>query len=125
MARLSIIVCDLCRTVSNEELPYSLTLQKGRGKGKEVVKAEICSTCFSSFVEKIESDFDINQLPQNKTPKVLEKKVIAEGETVVPSNIDNITEIPSEYADKCPHNKTSFEPPNRAKCRECGEEWKV
>lgn len=127
MARFSIIVCDLCPKISKEELPYSLALQKGKGKDKEVTKAEICSSCFSTLIEKIESDFDLNQLPQNneQVMQIGEQKVIADGETLVPSNLDNVAKLPGRIEQTCGHEKTSFEPPNNVKCKECGDEWKI
>lgn len=120
MARLSIIICDLCKSMSKVTLPFCITLQSGKGKTKEVKKADICQGCYDNLYKKIEHDFEFNNsfLPQ---PKV-EKVDIAEGESIVPSNLNNIVPPPRP---SCLHDRTSFEPPNDIKCKDCGEEWKA
>lgn len=105
-----------------------MTLQKGKGKNKEVFRAEICSTCFDVLTQKITSEIDLNQLPQsgagaNNIP--VEKKVIADGETLVPSSLDNVAPAPARQSSVCRHEQASFEPPGIVKCRKCGDTWKV
>jgi len=118
VARLNIIICDLCKSISSATLPFALALQSGKGKDKEQTKAEICQKCYDSIYKKIESDFDFNK--SLKPQPRLEKIEITEGESIVPSK--NITSVPLEH--KCPHDKTSFDPPN-LRCRDCGEEWRA
>lgn len=135
MARLSIIVCDLCNVpshtirkgTSKEELPYNLSLQQGKGKDKEVHKAEICKKCFDGIITKLSDDFNVNTLPQINMKQVVNipPKVIAEGETIVPSSAENITDLPSKNENTCSHEKASFEPPGKMKCRDCEFEWRV
>jgi hypothetical protein len=63
----------------------------------------------------------VNHLPSQ------DKIEIAEGESIVPSNIDNIAPPPRQM--KCSHERTSVMD-NRGdkihlKCKECGEEWEA
>lgn len=107
MARLNIIICDLCKNMSKATLQFGLTLQSGKGKNKEVKRAEICQKCYDVLIKKIESDFEFNN--NFSLPRV-EKVEIAEGESMVPSNINNVAPPPQPT---CPHDKTSFDPPKQ------------
>jgi len=121
MARLSIIICDLCKSMSKETLPFMLSLQSGKGKNKEVTKAEICSTCLNELKSKIESEFNITNNFSQETK--VEKKEIAAGETIVASQLNNVTAAPARP--ECTHDANEFEPPNNLTCKDCGEQWKV
>lgn len=120
MAKLNIIICDLCQNMSKVELPFTLTLQSGKGKDKEITKAEICITCYNELYKRIELDFDLNNslIPQ---PRSMEKIKIAEGESIVPSRTNTVIAAPKP---QCYHDKTSYDPPNIT-CKDCGEEWKA
>ena len=119
MAKLNIIICDLCQSISKVELPFTITLQSGKGKDKEVTKAEICITCYNELYKRVELDFDFNNslTPQ---PRKTERVEITDGETIVPSNLN----IVATQEQKCYHDKTSYDPPNLT-CKDCGEEWKA
>jgi len=58
------------------------------------------------------------------TPEIIE---IGKGETIVPSNIDNIAPTPQKV--KCLHGKSSLVDVKGTisylKCKECGEEWEA
>ena len=137
MARLNIIICDLCKNMSKVTLPFGITLQSGKGKNKELTKAEICQQCYDATRGRIESDFDLNNSfssrprretgrPANNMPSP-EKIEIADGESIVPSNVDNIAPPPRQM--KCTHEQTSVIDNEGTKiylkCKECGEEWEA
>jgi len=121
MARLNIIICDLCKQMSKVTLSFALTLQSGKGKDKEVTKSEICQKCYDNLKGRIKSDFDFNNSfsPQ---PRV-EIIDIANGEVIVPSKLNTVIAPPPQPS--CLHEIKSFEPPNNVRCRDCGEEWKA
>ena len=87
MAHLKIIICDLCKKISKAALPFMLTLQSGKGKGKEVTKAEICCPCYDKLYERIQSEFKFDSFSQSHVEKI----EIANGESIVKSNLNNIT----------------------------------
>jgi len=130
MARLNIIICDLCKGISKVTLQYILTLQSGKGKDKEVTKAEICPTCHEDLIGRVKSEFEFNNSFSSKprrehrtTPSqdVIE---IVEGESIVASNVDNIAPPPQP---RCLHDRKSFieDKEDYLRCRDCGEEWKA
>ena len=133
MARLNIIICDICKGMSNVTLLFGVTLQSGKGKNKELTKAEICQKCYDDLTSRIKSDFDFDnsfssrpRLEKNRTallPSPL-KVEIAEGESIVPSNVNNITPPPQPM---CLHDRKSFveDKEDYLRCRDCGEEWKA
>jgi len=106
--------------MSKATLQFGLTLQSGKGKTKEVKKSEICQECYDRLYKKIENEFEFNNSFSSQ-PR-MEKVEIAEGESIVPSNINNVVPPPEP---SCLHEKTSFDPPNNIRCRDCGEEWKA
>jgi hypothetical protein len=135
MARLNIIICDLCKGMSKVTLPYGMTLQSGKGKDREVTKAEICQKCYEDLSQRIQSDFDFNNSFSSRPRKDIKPAAelspidiieIAKGENMVPSNIDNIAPPPQP---KCLHGATSIIDDDgvttQLKCRDCGEEWKA
>ena len=120
MARLNIIICDLCKSMSKVTLPFCITLQSGKGKNREVNKAEICQGCYDNLYKKIESDFEFNNSFSSQ-PR-MEKVDITHGESIVPSNLNNVAPPPQP---SCLHDRTSFDPPSNIRCRDCGEEWRA
>ena len=118
MAKLNIIICDLCKNVSKVELPFTITLQSGKGKDKEVTKAEICIECYNELYKRIELDFDFNNSLTPQPRKT--EKIEIDGEVIVPSNLNTA----ATQKLKCQHERTSFDPPNLI-CRDCGEEWRA
>lgn len=136
MARHNIIICDLCKNISKVTLPFGMTLQSGKGKNREITKAEICQKCYDSTRSRIESDFEFNNSfssrPRMETRGAVshlpssDKIEIAAGESIVPSNIDNIAPPPQK---KCFHEHTSLTDDDGEKsylkCKDCGEEWEA
>ena len=137
MARLNIIICDLCKSMSKVTLPFGITLQSGKGKNKELTKAEICQKCYDSTRSRIESDFEFNNSfssrprTENRIASHLsnpDKIEIAAGESIVPSNVDNIAPPPQK---KCLHDEKSIydyddvTETSYLRCKECGEEWEA
>ena len=106
MARINLIICDLCKKPNNSEL--YLSLQDGRGKNKKVVKAEICQLCFEKLTNDINREYSLE--PQKR---------LGEGETIIPSKAENIVKNPRP---KCYHDNNSYEPPYFI-CKDCGEKW--
>jgi hypothetical protein len=107
--------------MSKVSLSFTLVLQSGKNKDKEVTKSEICQNCYDDLYGSIKSDFEVNNsfpLPQTENPKKIE---ITKGETIVPSNTDNIALPPQP---KCYHDKKSFDEPY-VTCRDCGEKWRA
>ncbi len=123
MAKLSIIICDLCKKINEAKEEYLLTIQVGKGKDREVTKAEICSTCYEKLSDAINSEFEFNKLPQQQNSPGIE---IGRGENIVPSNINNVAPPPQLQVDKCKHDSRSLTPVGETTwfvCRDCGHEW--
>lgn len=114
MANLNITICDYCKGLQIVELPAKIIIQTGKGKNKEVFKADICSGCFDIFRAKVEERIDINKIPLNPQN--------GGGETIVPSRVDNIAEMDKVFANKCTHEHSSYDPPYVI-CKDCGEKW--
>ena len=116
MARSAITVCDLCNKIV-EDADFKLVLSSGKGKDKEVTKAEICLDCYEKIKSAIESSFDFNSDFSRPVINVLK------GENIVPSTINNVTAAP-QLKKSCSHEKKSYEPPDIT-CLDCGHAWKV
>ncbi len=132
MARLNIIICDLCKSMSKVTLPFGITLQSGKGKSKELTRAEICQNCYDLTLSRIESDFEFNKSfstkPRMEVGTISPDKIeIAVGESIVPSNLDNVAPPPQKM--QCTHMHTSLMDDEgtklHLKCKDCGEEWEA
>ena len=114
--------------MSKATLPFNITLQSGKGKNKEVTKAEICQQCYDATCSRIESEFEFNNDFSQKTRSgALSPAIeITKGESIVPSNVDNIKPPPQP---KCLHDRKSILEDDGEKtylkCNECGEEWEA
>jgi len=130
MATMNLSICDLCKLVSKDGLPFRFTLQKKGKKGAANIKAEICQVCFDDFSSRIESEISFEQLNKSATkpPRQMKSvdglRMIQDNIAVVPSAMDYDTAYNRSGQSKCGHEKTSFDPPY-IKCKECGDQWEA
>lgn len=117
MARLNIIVCDLCGTSQKTDLEGRLTIKFGDIKPH---KAEICEVCVSDLLTRLNSDKVLQTPKPSIKPKVLDN-----GEVIVPSALTN-EQIKHSNQKKpvCAHERTSFEESHLV-CKDCGDRTPV
>ena len=88
-----------------------MSINKGKGSGKESRRGGICNECFSKLLTDMDFELDLNIIFEKKPTR----------EQVIPSRASNITSTP---INTCPHDNTSYDPPN-IKCNKCNEEWQA
>lgn len=111
MARLSIIVCDLCKKMA-ESTNHKLQIASGRGDGKVAQKAEICQACFDDLKRRLDSSVSLNNITQPRA--------------AAPSD-GPITPIASRRrppTDGCTHSNSKFDSPFVI-CLDCGDKQKI
>lgn len=119
MAKLSVNICDLCKKVLKEDLPYRVIIRGKTSKAfispKGTKYGDICIECFEGIITRLES---ANVLTTINTTQQGEAKL-------VPSA--NKTPIAKGSIEKeCSHERRTFDDVrNVAVCRECGNEEKA
>jgi hypothetical protein len=113
MAKISVIVCDLCKKLT-ESVGHKLQLSSGKGEGRVSAKAEICQGCYDGLKSKIDSPLNLGAL----TAPAQSKK--AGDGAIVPSSAENIAASPRRNPPgPCTHTDTKFESPFII-CLNCG-----
>lgn len=108
MARLSVIICDLCKKLS-QSAGNKLQLFSGK---KLDVKGEICQKCFDDIKAKFSAEVNLETLNQPTARKVHDG-------AIVPSTADNVAASPRRATTGCVHKNTKFQSPFII-CEDCG-----
>lgn len=112
MARLSIIVCDLCKKMA-EATDNKLQISSGKGDEKVVHKAEICQMCFDELRAKLDSSVSLDRITQQSRP------IAQPSEPVTP-----IATRRRPPPDGCTHSNSKFNSPF-VTCLDCGDQQKI
>ena len=126
MAKLNLIICDLCNGLNKCKIPYVLSLAAGKGQDREVKKAEICKNCYDQLSDDIDSEFDLTNFSPNPKSQAVD---LGAGQTIIPSQVNNIAPPPGRQAEsKCAHDRKSMELDEKDiswfTCRDCDHKWK-
>ncbi len=115
MARINIVVCDLCGETQKASIDNKLSIKVGKDKPR---KAEVCAACTKDILERL--DADKTTIQPKKT-----KQTGDNGEIIVPSALTN-ERIKHSNQKKvvCAHERTSFEPPDLI-CKDCGDKTPI
>lgn len=121
MARLNVVLCDLCKKISKTDSPATLKAVKGRGDDKQVISAELCSDCFDSLKAKIDTVVNLDTLTGAPT-----KRHEYPGE---PGNTPHELRTPiasrrRPELNACKHLNSDFKHPFIT-CRDCGNQEKT
>jgi len=132
MARISMILCDLCKQEIKYEdgTDYGIILFKLKENKEKKEEGEICLKCYRSLLNRVKSPCGLPKKTETKTePKIKDSKdtnvestrkeinQIAEGEYRVPSRAHLIKHKESE----CSHDKKTFIGDGKFMCKECKE----
>lgn len=112
MARLSIIVCDLCKKMA-ESTNHKLQIVGGRGDDKVVSKAEICQACFDDIKRRLDSTVSLSNITDTNR-----------GATAVSSAPVTPLATRRKPAFSCTHTNTKFDSPFII-CLDCGDKEKI
>lgn len=123
MAKFNLSLCDYCHKLSKKEFNHFLILRKGKAKGGELTKAEICEECFDKFLSRIEAEVTLDGTNNPIKPTTNKNQIqLDDDAAIVPSNTDYDTAYNKPTGVTCKHENTSFDPPN-VTCKKCGEVW--
>lgn len=118
MARLNIIVCDLCGVKQTDAPQNKLSIKQGK---QPPIKGEICDTCASDLIDRVKYE-------KTGTNLVAKKQIAsktADGDAIVPSALTNEQiKHSNKKSTVCTHERTSFEPPNLI-CKDCGDKTPI
>ena len=114
MARLNVVLCDLCKKISKTDSPAILKAVKGRGEDKQVISAELCNSCFDDIKAKVD--------------KIVSLDTITSGQPQAPGAQEGLrTPIASKRRPElnaCKHLNSDFKHPFIT-CRDCGNQEKT
>lgn len=113
MARLNVVMCDLCKKISKTDEPGLLKATRGRGESKQVINAEVCDSCFYDLQTKIDKIVTLDAIGATPNygppPGVLRTPIAKRG--------------PVESS-MCKHIRTEFKSPF-VHCLDCGNQEKI